>query len=88
MDEDHDMPAARPEFVHVSEAEVWAAIENDDGGPIEAEVTRLVIEMARRLKAHAKNEPECGMQVRPRCPIERVAVSMMSACVASVAHIQ
>jgi hypothetical protein len=84
----NNMPAARPEFVHFAEAEVWAAIENDGGGPIAAEVTRLVIEMARRSKARAKNEPKCCMQVRPRCPIERVAVAMMSACVASVAHIQ
>lgn len=82
------MPAARPEFVYVSEAEAWAALKTDDGGPIAAEVTRLVIEMARRSKARATNGPECGMQARARCPIERVAVVMMSVCLASVAHIQ
>jgi hypothetical protein len=81
MDEDNNngMPPARQEFVHVSEAEVWAAIESDDSGPIAAEAIRLAVELARRLKARAENEPECGMQVRARCPIERVAVLMMSA---------
>ena len=89
METDDDMPAARPEFAHVSEAAVWAAIENDDGGPIAAEVTRLVIELSkRRLKARAENKPDRGMQVLARCPIERVAVAVMSACVASIAHIQ
>jgi len=81
MDEhdNNNMPPARHEFVHVSEDEVWAAIENDDGGPIVAEAIRLAVELARRLKTRAENEPECGMQVRARCPIERVAVLMMSA---------
>lgn len=80
MDEhDNNMPPARHEFVQVSEAEVWAAIESDDGGPIVAEAIRLAVELARRLKARAENDPECGMQVRARCPIERVAVLMISA---------
>ena len=45
MDEhdNNNMPPARHEFVHVSEAEVWAAIENDDGGPIVAEAIRLAV---------------------------------------------
>jgi len=86
MDEDDNngMPPARQEFVHVSEAEVWAAIENDDGGPIVAEAIRLAVELARRLRARTENEPECGMQVQVRCPIERVAVLMMSASGAGV----
>jgi hypothetical protein len=87
MDDDN-MPPARPEFVHVSEAEVWAAIENDNGGPIVAEATRLAMELARRLKDRAENRPGCGMQVRPRCPIERVTVLIMAAVGANVAPIQ
>jgi hypothetical protein len=84
-----NMPAARPEFVHVSQAEVCAAIENDGGGPIVAEVIRLAMELSKRLKARTENEPECGIQVRARCPIERVAVLMMSAAgVARVAPVQ
>jgi hypothetical protein len=86
MDDDN-MPPARPEFVYVSEAEVWAAIENDNGGPIVAEATRLAMELSKRLKARAEIGPECGMQVRARCPIERVVVLMMSAVGANVAPI-
>jgi len=88
MGEHDNMPAARPEFVHISEAAVWAAIEHDDGGPIAAEVMRLGIEIAKRLKARAEQEPERGMQVRARCPIERVAVLMVSAAGASVSPLQ
>jgi hypothetical protein len=90
MDEDDNngMPPARPEFIHVSEGEVWAAIENDDGGPIVAEATRLAMELVKRLRARAENVPECGVQVRVRCPIERVVVLMMSAVGAKVVPIQ
>ena len=80
-----DIPAARPEFMHIAEAEIWAALKNDDGGPIAAEVTRLVIELAKRSNARAKNEPATGMQARARCPIERVAVVMMCFCKAGLA---
>ncbi len=87
METEDDMPAARPEFVYVSEAEAWAALKTDDGGPIAAEVTRLVIELARRSKTRARNGAQGGLQARARCPIERVAVAMMSVCRASVAPV-
>lgn len=78
---DDDMPRARAEFMHVSEAEVWEAIAEDDCGSIGAEVTRLVAEFTVRLMACADRHghaPGCGMQVRVRCPIERVTVLMMA----------
>ncbi len=80
MEKDDDMPAARPEFVHFSEAEVWAAIENDDGGPVAAEVTRLIAAHTIRLKACADENPSVPgvlLLLRARCPVERVAVLMM-----------
>jgi hypothetical protein len=60
------------EFVHLTEAEVWRRID-DDGSMIEAEVTRLVGLLTIRLMASG-----CGMRVRARCPIERVAVLMLA----------
>jgi hypothetical protein len=80
LEEDDDMPAARPEFTHLSEADVWAAVDSDDG-PIAAEVTRLVAEHTIRLKACAARNaaaPGVLLKVRTRCPIERVAVFMMA----------
>lgn len=73
---------------HLSEATIWEAIEHDDRGPIVAEVIRLAVELAKRLTARAENEPARGMQVRTRCPIERVAVLMMGAAGASVSPLQ
>jgi hypothetical protein len=36
-----DMPRAPPQFVHLSEAEVWKAIAENACGAVEAEVTGL-----------------------------------------------
>lgn len=81
MNDDDDMPRARPEFMHLSEAELWEAIAEDDCGSIGAEVTRLVAELTIRLMACADRHgdaPSCGMQIRVRFPIESVAVLMMA----------
>ena len=53
MSDDDDMPRARPQFVNLSEAEVWKAIAQDAGGSVEAEVTRLLAELTKRLMACA-----------------------------------
>jgi len=68
------MPQARPEFVRLTEAEVWRGM-NDAGSAIEAEVTRLVGLLTIRLMASSP-----GMRVRARCPIERAAVIMLAEC--------
>jgi hypothetical protein len=76
--------------MHLSEAEVWEAIAEDDCGSIGAEVTRLVAEFTIRLMACADRHghaPGCGMQVRVRCPIEHVAVLMMVEGGASVSTV-
>ena len=89
MEEGDDMPAARPEFTHLSEAEVLKAIEDD--GPIAAEVTRLVAALTVRLMASRERHgqaPGWGMRVQVKCPIERVAVLMMAEAGATVASIQ
>ena len=78
LEDDENMPEARPEFVHLTEAEVWRGM--DDAGTIEAEVTRLVALLTIRLMAS-----ECGMRVRARCPIERAAVVMLAECGVDVA---
>jgi hypothetical protein len=81
LSDDGDMPRARPQFKHLSEAEVWEAIAEDDCGSIGAEVTRLVAEFTIRLMACADRHGHasgCGMQIQVRCPIERVAVLMMA----------
>lgn len=80
------MPAARPEFTHLSEAEVRAAVAFDDG-PIAAEVTRLVAEHTIRLKACADRNthaPGVLLKVRVCCPIERIAVLMLADAAAGV----
>jgi hypothetical protein len=59
------------EFVHLTEAEVWRRI--DAGSMIEAEMTRLIGLLTIRLMASG-----CGMRVRARWPIERVAVLMLA----------
>jgi hypothetical protein len=53
LSDDGNMPRARPQFVHLSEAEVWKAIAEDAGGSVGAEVTRLVGELTIRLMARA-----------------------------------
>lgn len=84
MSDDDNMPRARPQFVHLSEAEVRKAIADDAGGAVEAEVTRLVAELTVRLMARA-GDGRGGMQVRAGCPIERVAVLMLMEAGATVA---
>jgi hypothetical protein len=68
-----EMPRARPQFVHLSEAEVWKAIAEDAGGSVEAEVTRLTVELTVRLMGHT------GMQVQARCPIAEVLAAFHGA---------
>ena len=51
MSDDDEMPRARPQFAHLSEAEVWEAIDENAGGSVGAEVTRLVAELTIRLMA-------------------------------------
>jgi len=81
------MPRARPQFIHLLEAEVWKAVAEDAGGSVGVEVTRLVAELTIRLMARAEQGPEPGggMQVRARCPIERVAVPMLAEAGTTVA---
>jgi hypothetical protein len=80
LKQDDVMPAARPEFTHLSEAEVLAALAGD-GGPVVAEVGRLIAEHTKRLKARADREkpaPGVLVKIETRCAIERVAVLMMA----------
>jgi hypothetical protein len=37
LSDEDDMPRARPQFVYLSEAEVWKAITEDAGGSVGAE---------------------------------------------------
>ena len=37
LSDDDDMPRARPQFIRLSEAEVWKAIAEDAGGSVVAE---------------------------------------------------
>ena len=76
-------PMANPAFCHLSEREVWAALDNhEDDNAIEAEVTRLVASFFSRYKTYIEangleNLPPQIMHVSTRCPIERVAVLIM-----------
>jgi hypothetical protein len=70
----------RSEFAHLSEAEVWAAINENGESPISCEVTRLVCCFWKRFQDCARkhhNVPPHIMHVAVRYPIERVAVIMM-----------
>ena len=91
MDGEDDMPRARPEFVHLSEADVWEAM-GGAGGAIEAEVTRLVAQFTMRLMAcdeQQGRDADRGMlRIDVRCPIERVAVLMMAEGGANVFTLQ
>ena len=69
------MPAARPEFIHLSAVDVWAVI--DDDGPVAAEVTRLVAAYTVRLMGCEGAGAAGALYVRVRCPIELVAVFMI-----------
>jgi hypothetical protein len=74
--------AARPEFVNLSESEVWKAIACDDecANPVTAEVTRLALGFMALFKACVERRghaPHEMMPVKVRCPIEKVAVLMV-----------
>ena len=86
MEHDQDMaelPSARPQFMNLSEAAVWKAIDGDAFGenPITAEVTRLIANHAARYKAcvdrHGSVLPHM-MHIQVRWPIERVAVLLLA----------
>jgi hypothetical protein len=80
LDKEDLMPAARPEFAHLSEAEVLTALAGD-GGPVVAEVGRLIAEHTKRLQACAareKSAPGVLVRIETHCPIERIAVLMMA----------
>lgn len=70
---------ARPEFVALSEEDVWDAIADDDYGesPITGEVTRLGAELLAQFKSYADERgavPLGVVKIEARCPIERVAI--------------
>ena len=71
--------SARPEFVDLSEDDIWEAMAGDDYGenPITCEVTRLGAEFVARFKAYADEHrpaPAEVLRVDAHCPIERVAI--------------
>lgn len=71
---------AKPEFVHLTEAEVWAAVDRDDDNSVACEVTRLICCFWKKFLDCAKqyqNVPPEILHVSVRCPIERVAVVML-----------
>ncbi len=75
-----EFSGARPEFVHLCEAEVWAAMDRDDDNRIACEVTRLICCFWKRFSGCAKkykNIPPEIMHVCVCCPIERVAVMVL-----------
>ena len=77
-----DLPAARPEFIALSEAEVWKAVHDDpeQQHPIAAEVTRLVTRYMAEFMAYfgeREHAPQRVLRVEARCPIEKVAVLMV-----------
>jgi len=77
-----ELPAARPEFIALSEAEVWKAVHDDPGQqhPIAGEVTRLVTRYMAEFMAYFDQrgcEPPRILRVQARCPIEKVAVLMV-----------
>lgn len=76
------LPAARPEFINLSEAEVWEVIDGDAFGknPITAEVTRLGAQCMTKFKAHFGQPgyvPPRVLRIEARCAIEKVAVLMV-----------
>lgn len=76
-------PKANPEFIHLSEREVWAALGAPENGPaVEAEVMRLVVSFFDRYTSYVEANglqslPPQMMHITTRCPIERVAVLIM-----------
>lgn len=77
------LAGARPEFIGLSEDEVWQAVTEGNGNAIEAEVTRLAVDFFLRFRAYINKMelhhlPPQIMHVRVRHPIERVAVLIMA----------
>jgi hypothetical protein len=73
---------ARAEFIHLSEADVWQALEKNNDNPIAVEVARIAIDFLAAFKAHVDQNglvPHPNLQVRPRYPIEKVAMKVMVA---------
>ena len=79
---DAKTPTARPEFSHLSELEIGAALANMRGGPIVAEVTRLSLEYAvhslASIDGSSPTRSGC-LTVRLRCPIERISFRLCMA---------
>jgi hypothetical protein len=80
-----EMPTARQDFINLSEAEIWQAINEAisgklDSNPIAVEVARLVIEYMTRFQGHLTQDgyvPAPILQSGVRSPIEKVAVLMV-----------
>jgi hypothetical protein len=76
------LPAARPDFINLSEAEVWEVIDSDALGknPITSEVTRLVAQCMTKFNGHFNQPgyvPPRVLRIEARCPIEKVAALMV-----------
>ena len=72
---------ARPEFIFLTESEVWRALHSEN--IISAEVQRILEAFHIRFTdyMHETNRPNLPpqiMHIAVRCPIERVAVELMA----------
>jgi len=69
-----------PAFRHLAEAEIMAALEStDETNPIAREVARLIEGYSRNFAAHVAHLgrlPTDILRVRPRSPIEAVAMRL------------
>lgn len=71
---------AKPQFLSLSEAEVWDAINRDDDSDVAAEVTRLACMLWQKFQTMARQNdgpPPYITKISVQCPIERVAVIIM-----------
>ncbi len=71
---------AQPEFIFLTESEVWQALHSEN--IISAEVQRILSVLQTRFTDYMRetdreNLPPEIMHVAVRCPIERVAVELM-----------
>jgi len=75
----HGAPSARPEFWNVPEAEVWAAVAEASGNSVEGEVARLAVGYLAVFQRHAAELGGAAdvLHVRPRWPVERVALLLV-----------
>lgn len=82
------LTAAQPQFVFLSESEIWQSLHTEN--EVSAEVERLARLFHKRFLEYTENTqrhhlPAQVMQVVTRCPIERVAVQIMAdMCAAGV----